>query len=422
MDKIRTKTKITGGITSEEKARLDGVAAEWIGIAMRTAPIEPDKISAAIKGLYEAASLKAPRVVIVPSPLVMAFAYGASAWIWHCRKSAATDAATTAATTAATYAATDDATDDATTAATYAATDDATYAATYAATRAATDDATKAATWDATYAATTAATRAATKAATYAATDDATYAATYAATKQSNLWTNEQQAAQVCRTLAGKGGLECAKKWHSVYQGGNMWAGWASYISGFHDVLGLDLPEHAAYKFYEDAARHGGFRVIHEEFCIVSDFPEVLRKDDQNRPHCENGPSHRWRDGWSLYHWHGVKIPSEWIEKKEELTPEIALTWENIEQRRAACEILGWSRILDELESRIIDEDGDPEIGTLLEVNIPDSGLERFLKVKCGTGRTFALPVPPTMKTAIQASAWTYGIDDLNTYKPEVRT
>ena len=49
---------------------------EWMGIAMRTDPIRPDKIVPAIKeGLYKVAELKEPRVVIVPSPLAMAFAY-----------------------------------------------------------------------------------------------------------------------------------------------------------------------------------------------------------------------------------------------------------------------------------------------------------------------------------------------------------
>jgi hypothetical protein len=161
---------------------------------------------------------------------------------------------------------------------------------------------------------------------------------------------------------------------------------------------------------------------MHEEFCIVSDFPEVIKKDEQNRPHCENGPSHRWRDGWSLYHWHGVRIPAEWIENKAGLTAKIALTWENIEQRRAACEIVGWAKIMRELDAKVIDADGDPEIGTLLEVDLPGFGKQRFLKVLCGTGREFALPVPPEMQTAIQASAWTYGIDEFHAYKPEVRT
>ena len=102
---IRTKTKAHGGITAREKELMAGHAKLWISRAMRTDPIEPDKIIPAIEGIYAAANLKKPRIVIVPSPLVMAFAYGASAAIWYARKtgkSAATYAATRAATRAAT--------------------------------------------------------------------------------------------------------------------------------------------------------------------------------------------------------------------------------------------------------------------------------------------------------------------------------
>jgi hypothetical protein len=412
---VRTESKALGGITPEEKIRLDAVAKEWIDIAMRTRPIDPSKIVPAIEGIYAAAKLRKPRVVIVPSPLVMAFAYGASAWIWYCRKNkkkAATDAATRAATRAATEAATRDATDAATLAATLAATRSATDDATDAATRAATHDATHDATNDATRAATLAATDAATRAATRAATDAATRAAT--------LVKNEKQAIQACIEMAGEGGIKCSGNWYPSYQGGNMWAGWSSYSVAFRDVLGLKLKEHKNFSFYEDASREGGFRVMHEEFCMVCDFPEVLKKDDRNLPHCEDGPSHRWRDGWSLYHWHGVRIPDEWIEDKKSLSAKTALTWDNIEQRRAACEIVGWNRILKELNAKIIDKDV-PEIGTLLEVELPDFGRERFLRVRCGTNREFAIPVPKEVKTAMQANAWTYGLDPKQ-FSPEVRT
>jgi hypothetical protein len=141
----------------------------------------------------------------------------------------------------------------------------------------------------------------------------------------------------------------------------------------------------------------------------VSDFPEILRVDEQNRPHCENGPSHRWRDGWSLYHWHGVKVPAEWIESRT-LTPAEALSQSNIELRRAACEIIGWARILAELDAKIIDHDDDPEIGDLVEVSLPDAGKQRFLRVLCATKREFALPVPSNMKTALEANAAGYDI------------
>ena len=202
-----------------------------------------------------------------------------------------------------------------------------------------------------------------------------------------------------------------------------MWASCDCYLTAARDILGLRLPEHVSYAFWEQAAIHGGFRVMHEEFCLVSDFPEIIKVDAENRPHCENGPSHRWRDGWSLYHWHGVKIPAEWVEDKASLSAKTALTWGDIEQRRAACEIVGWEKILRELNARTIDKDADPEIGELVEVSIPGVGKERFLRVKCGTKRQFALPVPPTMKTALQANAWTFGYDDCHDFtKPEVRT
>ena len=114
---IRTKSKAHGGITERERVLMAEHSELWIKRAMRTDPIEPAKIIPAIEGIYAAAGLKKPRVIIVPSPLVMAFAYGASAAIWYTRKNSRG-----AATDAATYAATRDATDAATRAATDAAT------------------------------------------------------------------------------------------------------------------------------------------------------------------------------------------------------------------------------------------------------------------------------------------------------------
>jgi hypothetical protein len=201
-----------------------------------------------------------------------------------------------------------------------------------------------------------------------------------------------------------------------------MWAGWVEYLSAARDILGLRLTEHKAFAHYELLAQESGFRWMHEDFCMVTDLPDVILKDDQHRPHCETGPSHQWSDGWSLYHWHGISIPAEWIEDKKNLTAKAAITWPNIEQRRAACEIIGWATVLKELDAQVINKDSDPEIGTLLEVDLPGSGKERFIHVLCGTGREFAIPVPKDCgNTALEANAWTYGLD-AKTFKPEVRT
>ena len=210
---------------------------------------------------------------------------------------------------------------------------------------------------------------------------------------------------------------------YRLSNGGNHWSGWVAFLSFFRHVAKLDLPIYKKWEFYESAAIHGSWRYMHPNFCIISDRPEFIKFDENRLPHCESGPSHQWRDGWRIYHWHGISIPPEWIEEKTSLTAAQALTWENIEQRRCACEIVGWNRILKELNAVTINHDDDPQIGDLVEVDIPDIGRERFLRVLCGTGREFAIPVPPHITTAIQGQAWTYGYDDATSFvKPEVRT
>ena len=330
---VRTPTRAEGGITPEELAMMKAHTQMWIDRAMRTDPIEPDKIIPAIKSLYAVAGLKEPRVVIVPSPRVMAFAGGFASAIWWLRKNPGKfiSAATYTATRAATDAAIDDATE--------AATADATFTATFTATEAATDAATFAAINAATDAATFAATRAATLAATFAATDAATRAA-----RTSN--------AGLVRFF-----LNCATRWNALYQGGNMWAPYDCYLTACRDILGLRLPEHEKYQAWEQCAIHGGFRLMHEEFCIVSDFPEILKKDEQNRPHADDGPSHRWRDGWELYYWHGVQVTRQIVMAPETLTIEQVRKEENAEVRRVMIERIGWDRFCKLADLKVIHRD-----------------------------------------------------------------
>lgn len=71
---IRRPDFAGGGLTEAERAAMAEHVKQWTARAFRTDPIEPDKITSAIHGMYRAAKLKEPRVVIVPSPLVMAIA------------------------------------------------------------------------------------------------------------------------------------------------------------------------------------------------------------------------------------------------------------------------------------------------------------------------------------------------------------
>ena len=365
---VRTPTRAEGGITDAERLRMDACTRKWINIAMRTDKIEPDKIADAIHRLYEVSGLNRPRVVVVPSPLVMAASYGAAAAIWFDRKKGR------------------------------------------AATRVATDAATRAIA-AATDAATDAATRAATYAATHAATEDATSAID-----------GQNGAMAACRDLAGDFGINCAKLWWRAYQGGNMWAYIGSYLEAARDVLGLNLPEFSKYAPWEDAAMQGGFRVMHEEFCIVSDFPEYIKTDGDNLPHCETGPSHKWRDGSEIYHWHGQRVPGEWIKNPDDVLMSEVLQTSDVDQRSAGVDIFGWARILTSLDATTIDDSGDPSIGSLIEVILPDHGKQKFIKGLCGTGREIAVMASNDAKTIIEAQAMAVGMTAEDFQIPEIRT
>ena len=206
------------------------------------------------------------------------------------------------------------------------------------------------------------------------------------------------------------------------FRSGNSWSsGWCSYVSFIRDVLGWEDPVLQRFSIYEELASSCGWVWWDEDVLVISDRPKTLKLDTEGRLHCENGPSIEYRDGWALHNWHGVSIPGEWVTGKKPSAQD-ALSWKNIEQRRAACEIVGWASIIQELKVTKIDEDDDPEIGTLLEANLPGSGRQRFLQARCGTGRMFTMLVSlDSGDTALSANAWTYGLDKMN-FKPEVRT
>lgn len=187
-------------------------------------------------------------------------------------------------------------------------------------------------------------------------------------------------------------------------------------------LLGVDHVSFDSVRAEADICRSAGYYWPNRDFIMVCERPRAICRDDSGRLHNGGGPSVDYGETFRLYSWHGTTIPATWITDPGTLTAQAALTWPNVEQRRAACEIVGWHRILAELKSRVVDDSGDSEIGQLIEVSLPDSGQERFLRVRCGTGREFALPVPREMRTAIAAQAWTWGLSADEFQKPEVRT
>lgn len=205
----------------------------------------------------------------------------------------------------------------------------------------------------------------------------------------------------------------------AAYNGGNQWSGGVSYLSFFRHVAKLDI-DYSKWQYYEGAARYGP-RWTFEDVCVVSDWPEYIRTDDQNRPHSATGPYIRWRDGWGLWYWHGTAVRRQWIEDPASVDPSLALTLESAEERRCVAEIIGWQKVLERIPTRTVDDHPDPVIGTLIEADLPE-GSGRFLRVRCGTGRTFVLRCRDDVETALQAQAEIWQIDQSMLKQYGVRT
>ena len=157
-----------------------------------------------------------------------------------------------------------------------------------------------------------------------------------------------------------------------------MWSAWDCYLTAARDILGLRLTSHAAYAAWERCAKVGGFRFVHEQFCMVSDFPDTLKVDAERRPHCADGPSHRWRDGWTLYYWHGVRVSQQIIEAPRTLTVAQIESETNAEVRRVMIDRYGPKRYLQDSGATVVQElpADHPVVGLrtarLLRKDVPD--------------------------------------------------
>ena len=146
--------------------------------------------------------------------------------------------------------------------------------------------------------------------------------------------------------------------------------------------------------------------------------------DQQNRPHSADGPSHRWRDGWELYYWHGVRVTRQIVMEPHTIAIDQVRAEENAEVRRVMIERMGYERYLRESNATLAHED---RYGKLWRAPRPDDTDIVMVEVinstpePDGSRNRYMLRVPPTIKTAHEAVAWTFG-GEPQWYRPQIET
>jgi hypothetical protein len=209
-------------------------------------------------------------------------------------------------------------------------------------------------------------------------------------------------------------GLECIRNAHHMWNGGNQWSGWVSYISFFRHIAKLDI-DYSKWDSYEQLCKISGPRILHADFCIVSDRPTKLQVNATNQPHCTDGPFCAWSDGSKLYAVNGVRVPAYIIESPDRITVDLIESQSNVEVRRVMLNVFGTARYLLESKSEIVNKD---DFGTLYRKEIP--GDEPLMMVQVvnstvepdGTFKDYFIRVNPNayggLKTARAAVASTF--------------
>lgn len=155
-----------------------------------------------------------------------------------------------------------------------------------------------------------------------------------------------------------------------------------------------------------------GWAWTFEHLAIVCQRPTGIMLDPLGRPHGPHGPALAWPDGFGLWCWHGQVVPRHALEV-ENLTVAQIMAERNAEVRRVMIERYGTSRFRRDAGARMVHHD---RWGRLWRVPLP--GDEPLVTVEVvnatpepdGRHRLYELRVPPTMRTALGAVAWTFGM------------
>jgi hypothetical protein len=179
--------------------------------------------------------------------------------------------------------------------------------------------------------------------------------------------------------------------------------------------------------FYDFVVQGGSWLYAFDDFAIVCVKPCVVQRNEFLSLHAEEEAAVGWEDGSALYFHHGVPIPGKLICTPDSITREDIISETNAEVRRCYQEILGSERFGNLLGLELLDAQHD-RFGNdlqLFKTKDRDKFVGNFIyfaQVTCpSTQRNYFICVPPTIRSAKEAVAWSFGKTQ-ESYRPDVET
>lgn len=219
--------------------------------------------------------------------------------------------------------------------------------------------------------------------------------------------------------LHKSGMLEAAKEADDAFHPATYPLSSCAVADYFMQALGVRIDS----SFLELASSCGQCWLL-KDVCFASERPTAIHFDEQRRLHHGSGQSIGYRSGWGLWHWRGQPQRRMVIEQPELLPRGYIENEANVELRRHLIERYGVGRFLADAGAKLIHQD---QRGKLWSCALENDELMVFVEVinrtmePDGSFKHYFLRVPPSMNTASEAVAWTFGLEARN-YRPGVET
>lgn len=120
----------------------------------------------------------------------------------------------------------------------------------------------------------------------------------------------------------------------------------------------------------------------------------------------------KYRDGWGVYAWHGVRVPADIIERPETITPESVRKESDEEVRRVMIERFGWEKWLLAEQATVVNTRFSERDGQWERLYRLNDGTQRIVLTDPSTGRRYALGVPREVQTCEESQGYlSHGLD-----------
>jgi hypothetical protein len=210
--------------------------------------------------------------------------------------------------------------------------------------------------------------------------------------------------------LGGRGHL-AARLSFGLCSFGQHDVGWLGICEFLSETFGLRGETRSLGGLWK-IALNAGWVLPHEHVCWLSERHNALSVDAAGRLHNASGPAIGYPDGWNACFWKGVRVPASLIERPDLITAAAIDRELNRNVRRCMIDMMTPERFIAASGAIPVSVD---ETGVLWRkqwfrdswaaVEVVNGTAEAD-----GTRKHYYLQVPPDVRSAREAVAWTYGL------------